>query len=382
MSLYKACYLGNNLHQQITQLIVTFPIQWSSAEMQWFLSTPPTEIHSYYKTACFIKLGIIFIYVVSYIHLLYHYKIIPTLFFEISIACIVGSIGTLSLDFFCCFYQTSVIQVFNWSYSKESRWLRSYKFGSTLYLNTTNLFELLLVLGITFLTVVTSVALSYGEIDPLFIISISSLTNYPCLQVLTTLARIIIRVYIGLHWSIILRLFAIFSFRECACRFALLKKLTNLNFRIFSVRLYQEIIIVTNITNSLEKPVTAVILGNCTVIFSAAAFFLACKQENTIVMLLSGSIFLSYVMLLQLTFMGGCKIFKQSTKLLRKWKKLLRANSKRTKYGDYLERVVTSLRIVSLPAAYFGVIDMDIKINYLDKLLDCLMTVLITLNQI
>ncbi len=78
---------------------------------------------------------------------------------------------------------------------------------------------------------------------------------------------------------------------------------------------------------------------------------------------------------LYIMFYVGCYFYILSQRIIRNWKRLAFKDG-------YAKRLVLSLPIIALPAGDAGIIDIEIKIHYIEKLLRALGDSIITVQTV
>lgn len=127
----------------------------------------------------------------------------------------------------------------------------------------------------------------------------------------------------------------------------------------------------------LQYKLTTIVLGFIFTSFSSSfnILFIGIKK-NAPVLIISGiSIIILSSVSLDILFFIGCSFYKLTKRILQNWKHL-------TLKDAYLKRLVLSLQIMAMPAGDVGIIDVYIKINYLEKLLRTVVDSIITVQSV
>ncbi len=137
-------------------------------------------------------------------------------------------------------------------------------------------------------------------------------------------------------------------------------------------RYIPEVIISTLV---LSFTFTAVLLCTCTIYIGMQRNFVFLAFPAFVIACLA-------VALIQTMFAVGCAFFSDSNSLITKWKREARLY----KQGDISKirmcKIVKSLQFVSIPAGNVGIVDRDIKMNFMDSLLQNIVGVLLTLKDV
>ncbi len=85
---------------------------------------------------------------------------------------------------------------------------------------------------------------------------------------------------------------------------------------------------------------------------------------------------------IQLLNLFGCLFYSFSMNLLKKWNNDNNFCTQGAISKAYLKRVLKSLPSISFPAVMVGIIDSEIKMNYMDNLLQTAVNTVLTLKDI
>ncbi len=131
------------------------------------------------------------------------------------------------------------------------------------------------------------------------------------------------------------------------------------------VRLYLQCIIAPITVHSFLYDVSTLILSAvfmAYIIFLNIFCFAIRERMSLIVVAIIGIIFFITVVL-NVLFVIGCSYYTTSSKVLLQWRNVT------GRKDAYMHRIVKSLPILALPAGEAGIIDTEIKVNYLYSLL-------------
>ncbi len=133
----------------------------------------------------------------------------------------------------------------------------------------------------------------------------------------------------------------------------------------FLIHLYRQCKIVVNILRPYEYDASTLVLSIVFVmclIFSSI-FFIAFSKKLYLFLVISLALLFLTIGLLDMLFVIGCSFYKSSSKTLLQWKCGAGLKSAR------LFKILKSLQILAVPAGDAGIIDSEIKANYLYSLL-------------
>lgn len=171
---------------------------------------------------------------------------------------------------------------------------------------------------------------------------------------------------------------------EAATRVYLMIVIFKKRLSVTNIRIYQEIGTVTRSLFVVEKLLTAVALGAVfvLVLVGTCALVVFTKQNNVMLAIPALLIALFSMTVLQFMFLAGCSFYKWSTALLSKWKLEIYIFDGARPSKAYIRRVVKSLQVISVPAGSVGILDVDIKFNYLHNLLENTVNSVVMLNDL
>lgn len=164
-------------------------------------------------------------------------------------------------------------------------------------------------------------------------------------------------------------------------RIEVLRVLTQLPLRKHNLKIYRENAIVTKIVYDFEFSSTrfglmAMYFG---IILSVNVIITGLDKQQLALVVITATFLIIQVFILQLFFKIGCSYFMFSSRILRNWNiDISNLCSSRRE----LRRIISSLRIISMPAGEAGIIDRDIKMNYMENLLGNLVDLIITRNSL
>lgn len=160
----------------------------------------------------------------------------------------------------------------------------------------------------------------------------------------------------------------------------MLKKSLSLNI----IKIFQEIEIVLQMLYSAVSALTALILSFafiCTLLCTLT-IYVGFKQNNLALALPCLVMTCISIAFVQVTFAIGCIFFTVSRSLFRKWKTEASLYKQSGVSRTQMSRMVKSLRVIYIPAGNFGIIDTDIKMNYMNNLLENIVDILLTSNNV
>lgn len=144
-----------------------------------------------------------------------------------------------------------------------------------------------------------------------------------------------------------------------------------------SILFYQESYIVLNIMRSFELKITSFVLVTVYSIFILFwnVVIIAIRKKIGLLFMIGMSMICIATIGLHILFAVGCCFYKSSTRILRDWKSAKHLSR-------YKRKTIGSLPVIALPAGGAGIIDIEIKINYLDNLLGSIVDSIVTVGQI
>ncbi len=169
----------------------------------------------------------------------------------------------------------------------------------------------------------------------------------------------------------------VISLSRDSYRYMLLKRLQKQAQPNFStVGYYYQYQIVSNVMHLYEYDASTMVLSGVFLlcIIFCNVFVIAFREKMYIFIFISLGLLIVAIGLLNILFGFGCSFYTSSSKILFQWK---RASGK----SAILRRILNSLQIIAIPAGEAGIIDIDIKGNYLYRLLEnCTSSVLTMLS--
>lgn len=140
---------------------------------------------------------------------------------------------------------------------------------------------------------------------------------------------------------------------------------------IFRIRLYAEMQIISTSMRHLEKIMAGILLaGVCLfVVFGTGSLYVEIRRNDISMALPAFTIACLGVIFVQLLFHFGCFFNNYSTDLLASWKNYTSFCNRGEYNSAYLKSILKSLQPMSLPAGFFGIIDTEVKVNYMNNLL-------------
>lgn len=106
--------------------------------------------------------------------------------------------------------------------------------------------------------------------------------------------------------------------------------------------------------------------------------FLGILLDEIIFEVMGASLFMFSCGILQITFFFCCHIFEDSSALLVNW----RCAARIKKDGGYFQRVVSSMRVIAIPAGNVGIFDKEIKMNYFDEVVNYAANVIVISKEL
>jgi len=295
-------------------------------------------------------------------------------------------LATSVVDLVCYLDITEVLQCCNWSYteigkrstSNIRKFLQEFEFKQ-------GLLTLAFVFGFTTFAIVASIGLVYSEMDPLFAILNIGLNVFRiCLPNTVSNVFKIFR-YVAVSY---VSLLIVASFRTLAIcgivggfyRGKLLLWMSCQTINLPIINLYRQALLAQKVMNSFDYKASAATFGCAfgVIIFGVYVCILGQIRESAMLICVGAIGIFGGCVLLQCFFLVGCAYYKNSVKALAKW----RIDLGKSGPSRFFRRVVKSLKPVAMPAGEVGIIDQDIKINYSDKLLEYVVDVVISTNEI
>lgn len=108
--------------------------------------------------------------------------------------------------------------------------------------------------------------------------------------------------------------------------------------------------------------------------------YAAQRQEYALVIISLVFTTAAYIML-HTFFLFGCNIYTVSGRILFRWKTMQNIFYTKTEFRE-TRMVLRSMKVICMPAGDAGIIDRDIKMNYMEKLLESLVDTIITRNTL
>lgn len=173
-------------------------------------------------------------------------------------------------------------------------------------------------------------------------------------------------------------------FHEGLIRIYLLRDLLKKSLTLSRIKLFNEIKIVTGWLFTAETILTALILG-LTFVFSmlcTCTVYFGMKSNNLSVALPAFVLTFGSVAFIQVIFKIGCNVFSYSSYLIKKWEEEASLYQRNDMSKREICKIVKSFRIISVPSGNVGIIDIDIKMNYMDNLLQNIAGLVLTLKDV
>lgn len=219
------------------------------------------------------------------------------------------------------------------------------------------------------------------DMDPFFLLH-KALPNPLPAALLYKPSRLFICIYVVQVGVISFRAALLTAAISAMYRIEVLRVLAKLPLRHKNVKIYKESAIIARIVYDFE--------------FSSARFGLLAmyfgivltvnviltgqdKQQFTLV-LITATFLIIQVTILQLFFKIGCSYHMHSIQILRNWN--IDVYGLHSWNRKEVRRILRSILIISMPAGEAGIIDKDIKTNYMEKLLGNLIDLVITRNSL
>lgn len=181
----------------------------------------------------------------------------------------------------------------------------------------------------------------------------------------------------------IVRALSFMVFHPAASTVVLMKILLKRRVSSYNIKIYHQLKVLENIMRSAEVALSGSILGGAFVliIFCVCTLFYCVKMKRTDDELPILVILCFVIFLIQIILIVGCVLFKLSTGIIAKWNKEAGVDKKNDKHKIYLFKVVRSLKFISVPASSVGVIDVEIRMNYMDNLLRNIVGCMLTMKE-
>ncbi len=361
-----------NIHQRINNTLTWFPVSWDSNYKRW--NSLPFSINtSNFKIYVLANSAFKIILLLSAIAILQaehsnpgqlgftHVLTQSLMMIALLLSCVADYIALKHIEnlAFAC----------NWTYIID----KYYKISAKEQLLICKVLTVSVV-SISSLAYCSVVLFTYLDLDPFYDIAKYLLYMFPeYYNFLTFYQNIMFKLVCFIIYSIMTHLLLpglinllVTTFSLGIYRTILLKNLQKQGKpNIFLVRFYRQCQIVSKVLQPFEYDASSAVL--CTVFVLCVLYlnviFIALHKNLNLLMILCSGLLTFYIGMLHLLFVFGCSFYNYSFKTLAQWKAVTERRH------QYMYKTLRSLQIIAVPAGEAGIIDIEIKANYLYSLL-------------
>ncbi len=207
-----------------------------------------------------------------------------------------------------------------------------------------------------------------------------SISNSKLLDVLS----FVLAIHEGQIMTLVIRCILIPIVLQSFTRLCLVYILSKESVSALRIRLYSEIRIISLLSLDLEKTMSGFLLGVVFwfVLLGTGTLYVGIRKNDISMAIPAFTISCLGVVIIQTLFWFGCSFNMFSTILLHKWKNDKNWYTKGVASKAFLKRVLKSLPAISMPAGTVGIIDNEIKMNYMNGLLQNITSTVLTLKDI
>ncbi len=245
-------------------------------------------------------------------------------------------------------------------------------------------FLMFLTVGVTLVGLAAAGYVGYIRLDSYHLLSNElNLTGYFD-SMLINILSFVLAIHEGQILAVVVRGLSIPLFFEAVTRMRLLYMLGKMPLSISRIRLYTEMRMGTAIILDLEKTATGFLLGAVFwfVLFGTGTLYVGIQKHDISLAIPALAIACMAVAFVQIVFLCGCSFNKFSLIILNRWKKDKTLCTQGKECRAHLKRLLKSLPPISMPAGTVGIIDKEIKMNYMDSLLQNIVNTVLTLKDI
>lgn len=237
------------------------------------------------------------------------------------------------------------------------------------------------------LTVVALVAGGYiGYIQLDFSYLVLNEINSPTLlhSKLVKVLRTAFAFHEGLIMVLSLRFLCIPVLFQAFSRLCLLRIMSTKSISKLRIRLYTEIKTVSAIMIKFEVLAygSLLVVVFVYVLVGTGAMYIGIQKNHVAMAMPAFVVACSGLAFIQIIFQFGCSYYKFSMRIKYNWGNEQNVNIESKMSKAFLSRLIKSLQPVSLPAGNVGIIDKDIKMNYMDNVLQNVVSMVLTLKDV
>ncbi len=375
------------LNQYVNNIGTLYPIRWYSKTESWYRHKDKRNILGVDPRLCFAistKLtGILLFAFVIFITLKFpglmepHYlPILGIILSSLSFALVMDN-----LTFTNCHEVTSVA---NWTNNVQIFW-RLPKRDKTFIWQTCSI----LGFGVLEIGILLPIVLVYLNIDPFYLLAKFVLLNNISVKTssqfldnfLFQVFRFISTVLASHIGSTSIRTMGLLCYSTGIHRAKLLQLLESWKHpTLSSIRFYRENQIVSNIIRPVDYKMYTLMFCSLFLLFIVFIniLVLGVRKDIPVLILLASTLLIFCSVCLKLAFLVGCSFFKSSRIVLGNWRRSLELRI----YSAYMKKVLRSLKVIAIPAGEAGIVDVDMKVNYLTNLLLNIVNGIITIQNV
>ncbi len=360
-----------------------FPIAWNSKEKVWDWAIEKT-ISQFFLTTLLIKGGIFLLQIVILFWSNQYSGQLDFTQHACNVLCILLMIISITADLIVYKDGLEVTLATNWALARENLLISSDRGGNPKFRQTSYFLGMMFNLSITAIHVLIIMVLTSADLDPLHLAALCfyrKMLRESLLRKIFKIVRLILMLIFGLFCATNLRTMFITTFTHGFYKFTLIRNMATWKPTKVSIRYYRECQIATNCLDDFSYKVSVVVCGACFIVICAAVNGVMVGKDSgsPILIVTSGCIISGCLIALQFLFVVGGALYIYSKEVLGKWtEEAGRARGSRV----YFKKVVKSLPTISMICGDFGIIDKDIKMNYLDNLLGCVVDGIMARNNL
>ncbi len=243
---------------------------------------------------------------------------------------------------------------------------------------------LVLTLGIVAVAIAWASYIGYFQYDTVQIL-VGCLINPSLSQAkIVRIASFLLKIHEAQMIVMVIRMFCLWLFHEALIRVFIMLGLLKKNLSLFRIKIFQEIRVVTSWLYTAESILVGLVLSFAFffILFSACTLFVGIKRNNIAIAVPALGLTCVAVVIVQIIFIFGSLFYNLSNSLIIKWKKDASLWTPKHISKTYICKKVRSLQAISVPAGNIGIVDKDIKINYMDNLLQNIVSSVLTLKDL
>ncbi len=364
-------YQANKQNEVLNQIAAPgFPLRWNSVTNTWYWSSN-NAIPYYFFFSSVIKGSIFLLEIILLVWNQHHHGMLKTYQLYVIILEILMTCTSLTFDFVIFDDGPQLMLTCNWVYTKEDQIINPKRGGNSIYGKIGFLIAIGFGVSITLTHIAILLFLVFANLDPIYMATMCFCPDIMLNQNFTlilNLFRFLAWLQVALFSAVNLRTLFVTAMVQGFYRISLLKIMTKKGPAKNMIKLYREQLIVLNVIHSFDYKATSVGYSYiCFLILAAVnGVMIGQERENPMLTAISVCMITMNLVILHFLFLLGCSFYSFSKAILRKWSQQI--GMKRGPVG-YLKRVLKSLPVIAMPVGDIGIVNQDMKINYLNRLL-------------